>query len=280
MVHSHSALEHRQEHANLAYGLILRGEGGDGGVEDETNRLALLLRQRVDRLGTDGRSLALLAREGEDDRRRAPHANQLAKQPHQLVARSRAHLSSGGAGVGGGERGAGSVVCGVLEVSLVIDEHVQPTTTQWVHPVLERRWPVRRGDEMARFAVRRCDPCCELGAIWDGRREEDKAHRLWQEDDALLPYDAALLVSHVVHLVKDDPLDLAHELVAPVEHVAQDLCRHHKARRLDVHIDVAGHQAHLRDAKRREVSCRDFWLGPQAEAEAWCTHLFRAECGR
>ena len=57
-----------------------------------------------------------------------------------------------------------------------------------------------------------------------------------------------------MHLVEDHPLDLADDLAPSVEHVAQDLSRHHQARGVHVDIAVARHQPDLLVTKlRREL---------------------------
>lgn len=67
------------------------------------------------------------------------------------------------------------------------------------------------------------DPLGELARVRDGGREEDEVDVVGQQDDRLLPDDAALLVAHVVDLVEDDPGHLAHHLRAAVQHRAQNL---------------------------------------------------------
>ena len=61
----------------------------------------------------------------------------------------------------------------------------------------------------------------------------------------LLPDDAALSVVDVVHLVEYDPLNVANDVGALVEHAAQDLGGHNQAWRLGLDADVARQQAHL-----------------------------------
>ena len=51
--------------------------------------------------------------------------------------------------------------------------------------------------------------------------------------------------AHAAHLVEDDPLDLAHDLRAAVEHRAENLGGHHEARGVDVDGHVARHQPHV-----------------------------------
>jgi len=111
--------------------------------------------------------------------------------------------------------------------------------------VLQRRRPVLGVHDVARLAVQRGYPLGELERVGDGGREEDVAHLVRQQDHHLLPHDAALLVAHVVHLVEDDPLHLAHHLAPAVEHRAQDLRRHHEAARVHVDGHVAREQAHV-----------------------------------
>ena len=42
-------------------------------------------------------------------------------------------------------------------------------------------------------------------------------------DDDLLPDNATLSVVHIVHLIEDDPLDVADDVSPAVEHRAEDL---------------------------------------------------------
>ena len=63
----HAALQHRQQHADLPYLLVVRGERRNGGVGDVSHRLHLVGWQGGETLGGQGRTLALFAGEGEDD---------------------------------------------------------------------------------------------------------------------------------------------------------------------------------------------------------------------
>ena len=82
------------------------------------------------------------------------------------------------------------------------------------------------------------DPFGKLSGVGDGGGQEDVVDIVRKQDDGLLPDDAALLVSHVVDLVEDDPADLAGDLRSSVEHGPQDLGRHDEAggRRVDGHV--------------------------------------------
>ena len=66
----------------------------------------------------------------------------------------------------------------------------------------------------------------------------------------LLPHDAPLGVVDVVHLVEDDPLDVADDVGALVQHAAQDLGGHDEAGRLRLDARVAGQQPHLGAGER------------------------------
>lgn len=61
----------------------------------------------------------------------------------------------------------------------------------------------------------------------------------------LLPDHPALGVVHVVHLVKDDPLDVADDVRAAVEHAAEDLGGHDQAGGFGADGHVAREQAHV-----------------------------------
>ena len=87
------------------------------------------------------------------------------------------------------------------------------------------------------------DPLGKLAGVRDGVGQEDVVDVVGQQDDGLLPDDAALLVPHVVDLVKDDPADLPHDLGATVQHGPQDLRRHDQAGRARVDGHVTRNQA-------------------------------------
>lgn len=89
------------------------------------------------------------------------------------------------------------------------------------------------------------DPLSELSGVWDGGWEKNIVDIVRQQDDRLLPDDAALLVPHVVDLVEDDPTDLARNFGASIQHRSQDLRRHDQARRRRVDRHIAGDQAHV-----------------------------------
>ena len=77
--------------------------------------------------------------------------------------------------------------------------------------------------------------------------------------------------THVMDLVEDHPLDLAHELMPAVEHVAQDLGRHYKARGVDIHVDIARHQPDIAREGGRELA-EPAWNARRdiSDATKWC----------
>ena len=48
---------------------------------------------------------------------------------------------------------------------------------------------------MARLVVGLRDPSAKLLRVRNSRGQEDEAHFMWEQDDALLPYDTSVLVS-------------------------------------------------------------------------------------
>jgi hypothetical protein len=61
----------------------------------------------------------------------------------------------------------------------------------------------------------------------------------------LFPDNAPLGIIDVMHLIKDDPLDVTDDVSALVEHRAQDLRRHDQAGRLGLDADIAGQEPDL-----------------------------------
>mmetsp|Transcript_16843 Transcript_16843/g.64133 ORF Transcript_16843/g.64133 Transcript_16843/m.64133 type:complete len:565 (-) Transcript_16843:922-2616(-) len=133
----------------------------------------------------------------------------------------------------------------------VEDEKVLPLQRQVVH---QRHRPVLRGDHVDRSPLRPADPFAELDRVRRRRREEDHAHVGREHDDHFFPDDASLAVVDVVHLVEDDPLQVAHKICPAIQHASQDLRRHHHARRVRVDTDVARHDAHVVAVPRPEIA--------------------------
>lgn len=61
----------------------------------------------------------------------------------------------------------------------------------------------------------------------------------------LLPDHATLDIIDIVHLIEHDPLDVADDIGALVQHAAQDLGGHDQARGLRLDAHIPGQQAHL-----------------------------------
>ncbi len=61
-------------------------------------------------------------------------------------------------------------------------------------------------------------PFSKLPRVWDGGRQKDESHLRVQEDHGLFPDHSSLFISHVVHLIKDDPCDFSGDFRTSVEH--------------------------------------------------------------
>ena len=72
-----------------------------------------------------------------------------------------------------------------------------------------------------------CHPVGELLGVADRGREADESRRVRRVDDDLLPHRPAVGVLQVVHFVQDDVAEVAQRVRRRVDHVAQDLSRHH-----------------------------------------------------
>ena len=66
--------------------------------------------------------------------------------------------------------------------------------------------------------VRFTYPFCKLHGVGYGRREEDVADGVREEDDGLFPDYTTLCVAHVVDFVENNPSDFTHDFRAAVEH--------------------------------------------------------------
>ena len=115
------------------------------------------------------------------------------------------------------------------------------------HVLVERHRPALL-DDRDRVTAHRLQPLAELLGVGHGRRQRDQRDRVGQVDDHLLPDRAAGAVGEVVHLVHHDVPQAGEGAGAGVQHVPQDLGRHHDDRRLPVDARVAGEQADPVDA--------------------------------
>ncbi len=86
------------------------------------------------------------------------------------------------------------------------------------------------------------DPVGQLGSVADRGRQAHQLHVRREVDDHLLPDGTAVGVLEEVDLVEDDEAEVAEVPGAAVDHVAQDLGRHHHDRGVAVDHVVAGEQ--------------------------------------
>ena len=75
--------------------------------------------------------------------------------------------------------------------------------------VLQRHRPTRSAHDKHAASLSAADPLAELLSVGGGGAEEDQVDGRREHDDDLLPDHPALSVVYVVHLVKDDHLDVA-----------------------------------------------------------------------
>lgn len=80
----------------------------------------------------------------------------------------------------------------LAKVALLVNNEVDAVGAGREQVVLERGRAVVGVDDVARLLVDRADPLGKLHGVGDGRRQEDVADLVRQEDDRLLPHDAAL----------------------------------------------------------------------------------------
>ena len=114
-------------------------------------------------------------------------------------------------------------------------------------------------DDRCRRAAHGLDPRRKLGGVAHGGGQADQADVGRQVDDHLLPHGAAVGVLEEVHLVEHDEAEVVQGRGPGVDHVAQDLGRHHDDRGVPVDRVVARQQAHLAGAVEVARS-RNFWF--------------------
>ncbi len=114
-------------------------------------------------------------------------------------------------------------------------------------------------DDRRSRAAHGAHPVGELVRVAHRRGQAHEARRLRRVDDHLFPDRPAIGVLQVVHLVQDHVAQVAQRVGSCVDHVAQDLGRHHDDRRVAVDRVVAGEQAHFAVPWRRTRSVY-FWF--------------------
>ena len=112
-----------------------------------------------------------------------------------------------------------------------------------MHIVPQRRRPALGVHDVARVAVQLRHPPRHLVRVGQRRREQHVARAVRQQDEGLLDGPAARCAAEHVHLVEDDPLDLAHQSRAGEDLQPQYLGGHYEAARVLVDGDVARDEA-------------------------------------
>ena len=133
-----------------------------------------------------------------------------------------------------------------VAVGATVDEHreqLQPVALLVRHEIfvlqLDRALPL--DDRRGRTAHGR-DPLGQLRHVAHRRRQAHEADGLRQVDDHLLPNRAPVRVLEEVHLVEHDESEVVQRPRPPVDHVAEDLGRHHDDRGVAIDRVVAGEQ--------------------------------------
>lgn len=108
--------------------------------------------------------------------------------------------------------------------------------------VLKWSWTVFCVNSIAGLLVKVANPLGELFGVWNGGRKKDVTNIVGEQNDRFFPNDASLGIAHIMDLVKDDPLDFAHDFGAFVKHRSENFCCHDETGggRVDRHI--ASHQ--------------------------------------
>lgn len=135
------------------------------------------------------------------------------------------------------QRLAGRLVAVADKLSLRVDNLVQLLAGPEV--VLEGNGTHGGRDDVNVLLLGAANPVGELASVGHGGGEKDNVDVLGQHDNDLLPHNTTLGIVHVVHLVKNDKLDIADEVRSLVEHATQNLGGHlekRSANALDFHL--------------------------------------------
>lgn len=127
-------------------------------------------------------------------------------------------------------------------VGLLLEEVVHPASG---HDVLPQRHGPVLGDDHLCVAPDGVQPVTELLGVGHGRGERHQGDGLREVDDHFLPHGTPEAVGEVVHLVHDHVAEAGEGLGARVQHVAQDLGRHHDHGSVRVDAVVTGQQTDL-----------------------------------
>jgi hypothetical protein len=214
--------------------------------------VGLLRAQQLLLLEVPREGLALAPRRAEDDRRQhvlvatgQDHADHLAHGAPLPLARRLARLGRLGPGLPGlglarhGQPAHGRLPRGGVEGPALLLHEVEPRTARRVHVVPQRRRPALGVHDVARVAVQLRHPPRHLVRVGQRRREKHVARAVREQDEGLLDGPAARRAAEQVHLVEDDPLDLAHQGRAGESLQPQYLGGHDEAARVLVDGDVA-----------------------------------------
>ena len=87
-------------------------------------------------------------------------------------------------------------------------------------------------------------PVRKVHIVGHCRTQHDQSNMLRQHNNRLLPHHPSLGIVDVVHLIENDPFDVADHLRTAIELVTQDLGSHDNAGGLRVHRDVACYDTH------------------------------------
>ena len=89
------------------------------------------------------------------------------------------------------------------------------------------------------------DPIRELDGVGRGSTEKHHPNVVGKHDDNFFPYYTSLGVVNVMHLIKDNPLDIPDKVSAAVEHTSEYFGSHDKVRPVWVDLHVSRDESDL-----------------------------------
>ncbi|ABT15515.1 hypothetical protein FR483_n230R [Paramecium bursaria Chlorella virus FR483] len=90
-------------------------------------------------------------------------------------------------------------------------------------------------------------------SIWNRRRQKHTANVIWHQNEAFFPHCSAFCIIHIMHFVKDNPVDFIDPWVSDSKHLTEDLSGHYENVRGLVYLDVACDEADARKLLRKIV---------------------------
>jgi len=87
-------------------------------------------------------------------------------------------------------------------------------------------------------------PISEIHIVGDSCTQHNQSYMFGKHDNGLLPNHSSFGVVDIVHLVKNDPLNVSYHLSPSVQIVPQYFCSHDHTACLRIHCDITSYYSH------------------------------------